>query len=264
MSGWLHPASLACTALAGIVYVQAARRQWLALARGPTDGRWWWLGFALQTLGLLLSLFDAGHRAYAYGAVAAWAAMAGLLYASSFLAAPVRLLLALPLGAIALLTAVAGIASVGAPPDDGSAHWLPLAHGACMAAHLAAMVVAGASGGLYLLVSQRLKAADPLARRLPALPVLERLLERGLVWGTALLLAGVASGGAAMRVAGDDFRLWHPTALLGIVGLLLAAAVLALHRRRRLSRRALALAALACAAVAVLGSLSKVLVSHGG
>ncbi|MCS6969511.1 MAG: hypothetical protein RMM29_06660 [Planctomycetota bacterium] len=260
MNDGLHALAVATTAAAGLLYLQAARRQWLMLARGPADARWWWLGFALQTAGLLVSLLDHGHRSFAYGALAAWAAMAALLYASTFLAAPVRLLLAVPLGALALLTAVAGGLAVA--PDERSAHWLPLVHAACMAAQLAAMTVAGASAGLYLLAASLLKAGNPLATRLPALPALERLIERGLVWGTALLIAGIALGGAAMRLS-DSFRLLHPTALLGILELLCAAGALAWYRLQRCSRRSLALAAALCAAIAVAGSLSQVLLAHG-
>ena len=103
---------------------------------------------------------------------------------------------------------------------------------------------------------------DPRATRLPALPVLERLLERGLVWGTALLIGGLATGGAAMRVS-LTFRILHPTALLGLVEVGLLVAVLAMHRTRSLSRRALALTAMACLAIALLGTLSLVVSAHG-
>lgn len=264
MPDLLHLIAVALTAGAGAAFLRAAQRQWLRLSSGapPSDGRWWWIAFALQSAGLALSLCDAGHRSFAYGALAGWAAVAAVLFAGRFLAAPGRLLLALPLGAVVLLVAVAGVASVGAPPEDGAGSWISRLHGGFMAAHLAALVAGGAAGALYLLAAGRLKAGDPLATRLPALPTLERLVERGLVWGTALLTGGLATGGAAMRVS-PGFQLLHPTALIGMAEILLLATVLALHRAGRLSRRALALAAAGCLAVAVIGTLSQVLVRHG-
>jgi hypothetical protein len=264
MNDPLHLVAVALTAGAGAAYLWAARAQWLRLGREPAagDGRWWWIGLAVQSAGLVVSLLDPGHRSFAYGALAAWAAVAAVLFAGRFLSAPGRLLLALPLGAIALLVAVAGVARLGAPPDDGSGHWIARVHAGFMAAHLAALVAAGAAGGLYLVAARRLKRGDPLATRLPALPAIERLTERGLVWGTALLIGGLATGGAAIRVA-QGFQLLHPTALLGLAELVLLAAVLSVHRANRLSRRALAVAATACLAVAVLGLLSQVVIAHG-
>ncbi len=260
----LHLASVALTAGAGSAYLWAARRQWLRLGREAqrTDGRWWWIAFALQTLGLVISLVDPGHRSFAYGALAAWAAVAAVLFAGRYLTVPSRLLMALPLGAVVLLVAIAGIASVGAPPEQDTGSWISRVHIAFMTAHLAALVAAGAAGALYLLVVGRLKAGDPLATRLPTLPTLDRLTERGLVWGTALLTGGLGVGGAAIRVS-QNFQLLHPTALLGLAEMALLMAVLAVHGANRLSRRALALAALACLTVAVLGTLSQIVVAHG-
>lgn len=262
----IHLAAVGLTGTAGLVYLLAAGAQWRRLREPGTpagdDGRWWWLAFAAQSAALLASLLDQGHRAFAYGALAAWAGVAAVLFAGRFLSAPSRLLFALPLGAVALLVAVAGTASLGAPPEDGTATWISRIHAGFMAAHLAAIMVAGAAGSLYVVASARLKAADPRATRLPALPVLERLLERGLVWGTALLIGGLATGGAAMRVS-LTFRILHPTALLGLVEVGLLVAVLAMHRTRSLSRRALALTAMACLAIALLGTLSLVVSAHG-
>lgn len=261
----LHAAAVSLTAAAGVAYLWAARRQWLRLGDEdpqPADGRWWWIGLALQSAGLLISLCDTGHRSFAYGALAGWAAVAAIMFAGRFLAAPARLLLALPVGAMILLVAIAGFAPLGSPPEDGAGSWISRIHAGFMASHLAAVAAAGAAGALYLVSATRLKAGDPRATRLPSLPVLERLVERGLVWGTALLTGGLATGGAAIRVS-QTFQLLHPTALLGLVECLLLAAVLGLHRANRLSRRALALAAIACLAVAVLGTISQVVVAHG-
>jgi hypothetical protein len=260
----LHLVSAALTAGAGAGYLWAALRQWQRLGReaASTDGRWWWIAFGLQTLGLAVSLIDPGHRSFAYGALAAWAAVAAVLFAGRYLAAPSRLLMALPLGAVVLLVAIAGVASIGAPPELGTGSWISRLHIAFMAAHLAALVAAGAAGALYLLAAGRLKAGDPLATRLPTLPTLDRLTERGLVWGAALLTGGLGVGGAAIRVS-HSFQLLHPTALLGLAEIVLLMAVLAVHSANRLTRRALALAALACLAVAVLGTLSQVVIAHG-
>lgn len=263
MDGALHFVAVVLTAVAGLGYVWAARIQWLRLGSDDerSNGRWWWLSFAAQSAGLALGLIDGNFRGFAYGALAGWAGVAAVLYAGRFLAASNRVLLALPLGAVVLLVAVAGTATIGAPPDEG-ATWIVRVHAGFMAAHLAALVVGGAAAGLYLIASARLKSADPRATRLPTLPVLERLLERGLVWGAALLTGGLATGGAAIRIT-HGFQLLHPTALLGLAEITLLAAVLASHRARRLSRRALALAAVACLAVALLATLSQVVIQHG-
>ena len=262
----IHPAAIALTGGAGVVYLLAARAQWQRLrepaAPAGEDGRWWWIAFTVQSAALLVSLFDAGHRSFAYGALAAWAGVAAVLFAGRFLTAPSRWLFALPLGAVVLLVAVAGIASLGAPPEDGSATWISRLHAAFMAAHLAAIVVSGAAGGLYLVVTARLKSADARATSLPALPVLERLLERGLLWGTALLLGGLAVGGAAIRIS-QTFQLLHPTALLGLVEFGLLVAILAMHRTRSLTRRAVAVGAIACLSMALLGTISLVVIAHG-
>jgi len=124
------------------------------------------------------------------------------------------------------------------------------------------MVVCGAAGSLYLIVSARLKSGDVRATRLPTLPVLERLLERGLIWGTALLLGGLATGGAAIRVS-KTFQLVHPTALLGLLEFALLVTVLSLHRTHQLSRRTLALGAITGLAIALFGTISLILTAHG-
>lgn len=259
----IHPAALGLTAAAGIGYLCAVRAQWRRLgAKDPgANAGWWWTSFGLQSAGLAASLVDEQARGFAYGALAAWAGVAAILFAGRFVAASSRALLALPLSAVALLVAVAGVASIGAPPPEG-AGWISRVHAGFMAAHLAALVAAGAGGALHRIAAARLKAADPRAIRLPTLPVLERLVERGLVWGTALLTGGLAVGGAAIRVS-HTFQLLHPTALLGLAELALLVAVLAIHRANRLSRRSLSLAALACLAVALIGTLSQVVVRHG-
>lgn len=264
--GPLHAAAIVLTGLAGVGYVVAAIGQWRRLRETATpdrdDGRWWWIAFAIQSAALTASLADPVHRSFAYGALAAWAGVAAMLFAGRFVSAPTRLLFALPLGAAALLVAVAGTATLGAPPEGEDATWISRVHAAFMAAHLAGLLVAGAAGGLRMVAATRLKSADPRATRLPALPTLERLLDRGLVWGAALLIGGLATGGAAMRVS-PDFRLLHPTALLGLAELGLLLAVLVWHRAGRLSRRALSVGALACLAVALSGTVSLILVAHG-
>jgi hypothetical protein len=257
-------ASVILTAGAGAAYLWAACRQWIRLGSGQpsTDGRWWWIGFALQTAGLAIGLCDPSHRSFAYGALTGWAIVAAILFAGRFLTAPARLLLMLPLGAMILLVAIVGVTEVGAPPEDGSGSWISRVHAGFMAAHLAAVATAGAAGALYLLTSRRLKSGDPRVSRLPSLPVLERLAERGLIWGTALLIGGLATGGAAARVS-HAFQLLHPTALLGIAECMLLATVLGLHRINRLSRRALSIAAIACLTVGIIGALSQLVVAHG-
>lgn len=262
MADMVHLAAVGLTAAAGLAYLQAARAQWAGLSTGGGDGRWWWIAFAAQSAGLVVSLVDDGHRGFAFGALAAWAGVAAVLFASMVLRAPGRLLLSLPLGAVALLVAVAGGASTSGPAEDPSLSWIAWVHGAFMASHLAATAVAGAAGLLYVLAASRLKAADPRATMLPTLAVLERLVERGLIWGTALLTGGLATGGAAARFA-NAFQLIHPTALLGLAELALLCGVLVSHRSRRLSRRALSIAAVACLGVGLLGTVSQVLLAHG-
>ena len=260
-----HIATVALTAMAGIGYVWAAARQWLRLgdAAIPAQaGSWWWVAFALQTAALTISLFDPDNRTLAYGELAAWSAVAAIMFAGRFVDAPVRLLLALPLGAVVLLIAIAGGTAVGDPPSDGSGSWIIKIHVGFMIIHLSALVAAGAMATLYILAADRLKAADPRATRLPTLPEMERFIERSLIWGTALLIGGLATGGGAIRLS-QNFQLVHPTSLLGMSEMIILITVLSMHHARRLSRRALAVGALAGLTISVIGTLSLMRFAHG-
>lgn len=257
----MHAFAVACTFVAGLAFCWAGWSRWRALADGrPAGDGWWWAGIAALSAGLGLAIADPAHRGFAFGCLALWAGVVTVFFAGRFLTAPSRRLLLLPPGAVAVLLAVAGLM----PRDPGQpvGHWLVWTHVGLMALHLAAALTAGAAALLWLVAAGQLRAAAPRALRLPSLPTCERLAERALVVATALLLGGLATGGAAFHAA-RPIALGHPTVVLGVLTLALMATALGLHLAGRLRRRSLALAAVACAAASAIASLSQVLVAHG-
>jgi hypothetical protein len=135
-------------------------------------------------------------------------------------------------------------------------------HIAFMAAYLGAIFIAGSAAGLYVIAARQLKTASRRAFRLPELPTLERVADRGLVIATALLMGGVATGGAAMELA-HGLALTNPTIIIGLVNLALLVAVLAARATHRLYRRGLAYATIACMIVSAVGFLSLQVTVHG-
>ncbi len=261
----MHQLALVLTAAAGLAYALAGWQRWRSMgAPGPdAPGRAWtlWGGFALQSLALALSLLEPKRIDFAFGVLAVWTAVAVLLFARRFLAAPSWRLLGLPLGGMAVLVAAAGI-NDEALTRDGSTAPVVVLHIAFMSLYLAAMLIAGAAAGLWWVGVAQLKRASPRALRLPALPVLERVSERALVVATALLMGGLATGGAALHYA-RDLSLTHPTFVLAELQMLLLVLVLGLRALGRLSRRAQAFAAITTLLLAVLSQVGVLLVAHG-
>lgn len=262
----MHALAVILLAAAGLAYCGAAALRWRAL-RTPGDGPRTnsWLvaaGLILHSAGVGLSLIDNNHQPFLFGAVAAWAAVACVVFISRFIAVPSTRLLVLPIGGVALLVAGAGIA---APPGvgEGGGGWITGLHLAFMATHLAATLVAGAAGALWLVAVRQLKSATVGSFRLPNLPILERLSERALVVATALLIGGLATGGAAMRLGGGTFSLTHPTVLLALATMVVMTIALGLRAAERLNRRGIATAAIACMVLGALSLISLVPGRHG-
>jgi hypothetical protein len=263
----VHFAAIVLIAAAGCCYCAAALLRWrlMGKADAPQPGYLWpmWAGMALHTASLVLSLLDTGEQDFAYGVLGVWAGVASLLFVSRYLAVPSRGVLALPVGGMALLVAMAELTGpVHLPPAGAPTHWISIVHGVFMALHLAVMALAGAAGGLWLVAARQLKSPSVRALRLPNLPLLERLCERSLVVGTALLLGGLATGGAAMQLS-RSISLAHPTIVLALVTMALLVMTLALRAANALSRRGIAVAAVAAMALAALGSVSQLVARHG-
>jgi hypothetical protein len=268
----MHDLALVLVALAGLLACAAAWLRWSALGRADDvpDHKPMtlaWSAFAALTASLVLSLVEAGHRDVSYFILAIWAAVAAVLFAGRFLAAPSRGLLLLPIGAIALLLAMAGAWRLGAGTGGevtrlGGTPVIVWVHVLFMVSAMTVLTVAGAAGALCLLAARALKHDSRRGLRLPPLPQIERLTERVLVLGTAMLSAGIATGGAAIQLS-TDFTLGNPTTVIGITNLGLLLFALALRAGGRLARRGLATAALYSLGLTVLGAVSLVLVQHG-
>lgn len=261
----MHLAAVVLMALAGICYCLVAVRRWilLKLAHGVAGRPWLvWFGMALHSVALVLSLIDAEHPDFAHAVLGSWAALASLLFLSRFLASPNRWLLVLPVGGMALLLAVAGLAV--RPKDPATGHMPPIVvvHIIFMTLQLAASLLAGASAFVYLLAVKQLKAAQAGAFTLPHLPKLDHLFERSLVVATALLIGGLATGGAAMRLSGT-FSLAHPASLLSLVNMGLLVLAWGLRLANRLGRRGLAWSAIASLAVGAIATVSLIVNRHG-
>lgn len=263
----MHHLVIILLALAGGGFCLSAVLRWQSLARpeASPSSYWWplWTAFACLTVATTLAIFSSHEpRDLGYGALAVWAGIASLLFISRWSAMPSNSLLVLPIGAVALMVATAGATGVTRPiPDGGPVPWIILVHAGFMTLHVGAMLVAGSGGGLYLLASAQLKRPSPRALRLPNLPVLERLTDRAFLVATALLLGGLATGGAAMHH--NPINLSHPTAILGIVTLAVLTAILTLRGIYRLGRRGMAIAAVMAMIIAVLSALSQVVLAHG-
>lgn len=262
----MHLTAIILVAAAGICYVVAALLRWRQM--GVSDERTsahlipLWLGLALHSVSLVLSLMNPGQRDFAYGVLAVWAAVAGLFFVSRYLASPSRTILVLPVGGMALLVAMAELASPDTTPGGEATSWITRVHVAFMALHLAVMLLSGAAGGMYLTAVRQLKSPSPRALRLPSLPLLERLTERSLVIATALLMGGLATGGAAMQLK-RSISLAQPSIVLALMTMALLVLVLALRSTGRLNRRGVALGAVGAMLIAALGAVSQLVVTHG-
>ncbi len=271
----MHLLAIVLSALAGLVYCSAGVLRWRRMAvpedtasspRLPLTALLW-AGFAAHSAALVIALCDAQHLDFAFGVLGGWAAVAALIFAGRFLTAPNRGLLLLPVGCMGLIVAVAAI------PDehllrDGHTPAVVLAHIAFMSLHLAAMLIAGGAGGLWLLGVRQVKSASARAFRLPPLPLLERLTARSLVIAAALLMGGLVTGAAALHYQASvpgraAWTLLHPTFVIPILNLALLVAVLGARGAQGLGRRGLAWAALLAMAIAAIGQVSLQLVAHG-
>ncbi len=265
----MHIIALIALVLAGGVYCLAAVRRWRGLGAAPgvaTVGVGWLLGlgFGGLTLALVASLLENGPHDFAYAVLGIWSAMAALHFALGFIAGPTRVLLVLPVGCMAILLAMAGLVRPHAV-EQSSAHAMVVLHSVCMATHLAVALVAGGAGGLYLLAVRQLKRASQRAFRLPALPLLELITERSLIIATALLMAGLATGGAAIA-SSHSISLTHPSIIIAFMNLLLLVALFALrfsHRlANRIGRRGLALVAVQTMVLSAMSTIGLQVVVH--
>ena len=262
----MHLTAIILVAAAGVCYVIAALVRWRQMA--VSDDRRsahlipLWLGLGLHTVSLVLSLVNPGQRDFAYGVLAVWAAVAGLFFVSRYLASPSRTILVLPVGGMALLVAMAELASGESPPSSGATPWITRVHVAFMALHLAVMLVSGAAGGMYLTAVRQLKSPSPRALRLPSLPLLERLTERSLVIATALLMGGLATGSAAMQLS-RNVSLGKPSIVLALMTMAVLVLILALRSTGHLNRRGVALGAVWAMLIAALGAVSQLVGTHG-
>ena len=264
----MHNVAIALIAAAGCCFCAAALLRWRQMGRvdAPQPRYLWpmWAGMALLTASLVLSLCDAREVDFSYSVLGVWAGVASLLFLSRYLAVPSRGVLVLPIGGMSLLVAMAELTGrrdhqlVAAT----SGHWITSVHALFMSLELAAMVIAGTAGGLYLIAARQLKSPSVRALRLPSLPLLERLTERSLVVATALLLGGLATGGAAMQMS-RSISLAHPTIVLSRVSMIVLVATLALRSAQRISRGMVAAAAVAGLVLSALGAVSQLVLTHG-
>jgi hypothetical protein len=262
----VHLTAIILVAAAGICYCLAALLRWRQMA--VSDERRsahlvpLWLGLGLHSVSLALSLATTGQRDFTYGVLAVWAAVAGLFFVSRYLASPSRMILVLPVGGMALLVAMAELAGPDGPTQSVEGlPWISKLHIGFMALHLAVVLLSGAVGGMYLIAARQLKSPSPRTLRLPNLPLLERLTERSLVVSTALLMGGLATGGAAMQIRNIDLA--QPSIVLALITMLILVLVLALRATNHLNRRGVAQGAVAAMLIAALGSVSQLVGTHG-
>jgi hypothetical protein len=266
----MHLLAVILIASAGAAYCAAGWRGWRSLgapepeaaAEAKPSARahpLLWAGFACHSLALAVALVMAGEPGLLDAILGAWAAVAAALFASSLRSGGLALL-ALPIGCAALLIAGAAIAGPTAPPKVVGA--ITILHAACMSAYVAAVLVAGSAGILYLAASRQLKSASARGFRMPALPTLDRLTERSLIATTALLMAGVATGGVALGRAGGA-HLFDPTIATALVALGVLVLVHAARLAHRLGQRAQAGAAVVCLVLGAAEVVSLLVGSHG-
>jgi len=264
----MHSVALVLVALAGFSFVLGGVLRWRRLFRPGVDtDRWlWpmWLGLGLLSGGLVCSLIDGRHRDFGYAVLGIWAAIASLFFLARYLTLPSRGLLVLPLAAMALLVVMASMASGPAPSDAdrGMGGWLSGTHIVFMAAHMAAIFIAGTAAAFWLLARRQLKGGELVALKLPSLPLLEAFYERGLVVSAALLIGGLATGGAAIQQS-EDFELLQGTPLLGLLSMALLIIFLGLRAVDRISKRSMAGGTLAVLAVTSCSVLILLFESHG-
>ncbi len=262
----MHQLAIVLLAISGLGYCAAAASRWRGLqsAGTPTRSALWplWAALVLHSVSVALSVAEGRHTDFTFAALGVWAAIASLVFLARFLSVPSKWLLSLPVGGMALLVVVGALAGRNPQPESGGGGAIITVHVLFMTAHLAAALLSGASAILYLLAVRQLKAASAGAFQLPNLPQLDHLFERSLIAATALLIGGLATGGAAMQYR-RDFSLLHPAALLGLATMAVLIAVLALRLASRVGRRGTAYAAIAVLLLNA-ASMFSLLVDHHG
>ena len=155
------------------------------------------------------------------------------IFVAHYFAMPSRALLVLPAGASAIMLSMFAFADQLRPSqvvvdtEAGSLSALLIAHIVGVACSFAALLLAGTGAAGYLLAQRKLKTSLSAALKLPKLPDLEIISERGLVISAALLLGASAMGGVLI-FSGDDKSL-SPTAIIGIVTLVLMSSLVVLR-----------------------------------
>ena len=182
--------------IAGLCYVLAAILRWRGLSHSATKNKRPW---ALLGAGLLahisatvISFAILGGADFAYSALGSLFAALAMLIGTRFLSVNSPGLLLLPVGIMALLVAIFGIidsSHLGRSMDERSLVFY--IHIIFMSANLAAVLLASAAAGMYLVVSQQLKTASERALQLPQLPPLGLLCERSLLVALALQIGGM-------------------------------------------------------------------------
>ena len=262
----LHYLALTLVTLAGLCFCLAAIIRLRRLQSGHrSNGHGWiwpvWTGITFLTVGFVISLIEGQHERFRFGVMSSLAAIASLFFASRFLTLPSRGLLALPVGGMALLVAMSGltethrVAAQDPAIEPESMPFSLLVHIIIMCGHLAAMLFAGAVGGLYLVTSRKLKTSLDVALQLPSLSTLERLCEKSLIVATALLIGGLVTGGAAMLKTNSISLLSLPV-LSAMLSMAVLVIILAARLTGKLNRSHLAIGSLFVLGLAALSIIS--------
>ncbi|TVR39297.1 MAG: hypothetical protein EA402_14830 [Planctomycetota bacterium] len=234
--------------LAGLAYISAALIRWRDLARASNPKRPWGLlilGIVAHLASCLISFLFSGGADFAYASLGSLLAALAMLIGTRFMSLSSPGLLLLPVGVMAIVVAVFALidrSHLGRNMDQRSLVFY--VHIIFMAANMAAILLAAASAGMYLVVSRQLKAASNRALRLPQLPPLGALAQRSLLVALAMLLGGMVSGAVAIGPE-SHFSLFHPTIILAGLALLMVTIALLARASQRISDRGLCWATLA-------------------
>lgn len=229
--------------IGGLCYIIAAIVRWRGLSQSTTKNKRPWAllgtGLAAHICATVISFVISGGADFAYNALGSLFAALAMLIGTRFLSINSPGLLLLPVGIMALLVAIFGIidsSNLGRSMDKRS--WVFFIHIIFMSLNLAAVLLASAAAGMYLVVSKQLKKAPERALNLPQLPPLGILCERSLLVALAMQIGGMVSGAVAI---GPDstFTASHPTIVVGWLVMLVMALILILRALKRLSYRGL-------------------------
>ena len=173
--------------IAGLCYVIAAVVRWYGLSKSNSHKRPW----ALLALGLcahlsatVISFVTAGGADFAYSSMGSLLAALAMLIGTRFLSVNSPGLLLLPVGLMALLVAIFATidsSNLGRSMDQRSLVFY--VHIIFMSANLAAVLLASAAAGMYLVVSRQLKT--PLNAPSPTTITSARSFMRALITGSS-------------------------------------------------------------------------------